>query len=196
MAVTQAGKGALLDAHPSCLGAHRRHRHRGRQRRRARSGPRDLPRHAAVRFHDRVEDAVSEPARALHRRQRPLRRRPQARRAAARRRRARHPAAAHALRSPAGAFRRAIAPASQRARDGVGRDARRRSSRPKRGVALTQAQVIDEVNRACGADGTMVHAAGGLPGDIHKLWRRTPRTTTTRSTATPAWATRSPARSA
>jgi 3D-(3,5/4)-trihydroxycyclohexane-1,2-dione acylhydrolase (decyclizing) len=42
---------------------------------------------------------------------------------------------------------------------------------PKRGVALTQAQVIDEVNRACGAEGTMVHAAGGLPGDVHKLWR-------------------------
>jgi 3D-(3,5/4)-trihydroxycyclohexane-1,2-dione acylhydrolase (decyclizing) len=42
---------------------------------------------------------------------------------------------------------------------------------PKRGVALTQAQVIDEVNRACGADGTMVHSAGGLPGDEHKLWR-------------------------
>jgi len=42
---------------------------------------------------------------------------------------------------------------------------------PKRGVALTQAQVIDEVNRACGSEGTMVHAAGGLPGDVHKLWR-------------------------
>ena len=42
---------------------------------------------------------------------------------------------------------------------------------PKRGVALTQAQVIDEVNHACGADGVMVHAAGGLPGDVHKLWR-------------------------
>jgi 3D-(3,5/4)-trihydroxycyclohexane-1,2-dione acylhydrolase (decyclizing) len=42
---------------------------------------------------------------------------------------------------------------------------------PKRGIALTQAQVIDEVNRACGAAGTMVHAAGGLPGDVHKLWR-------------------------
>lgn len=41
----------------------------------------------------------------------------------------------------------------------------------KRGVPLTQAQVIDEVNRVCGADGTMVHAAGGLPGDVHKLWR-------------------------
>ena len=42
---------------------------------------------------------------------------------------------------------------------------------PKRGVALTQAQVIEEVNRACGADGIMVHSAGGLPGDVHKLWR-------------------------
>ncbi len=41
----------------------------------------------------------------------------------------------------------------------------------RRGVPLTQAQVIDEVNRACGADGTMVHASGGLPGDVHKLWR-------------------------
>ena len=42
---------------------------------------------------------------------------------------------------------------------------------PRRGVALTQAQVIEEVNRACGAGGTMVHSAGGLPGDVHKLWR-------------------------
>ncbi|MBL9200230.1 MAG: 3D-(3,5/4)-trihydroxycyclohexane-1,2-dione acylhydrolase (decyclizing) [Opitutaceae bacterium] len=42
---------------------------------------------------------------------------------------------------------------------------------PKRGVPLTQAQVIDELNRACGADGTVVHASGGIPGDIHKLWR-------------------------
>lgn len=42
---------------------------------------------------------------------------------------------------------------------------------PRRGVPLTQAQVIDEVNRACGTDGTMVHSSGGLPGDVHKLWR-------------------------
>ena len=42
---------------------------------------------------------------------------------------------------------------------------------PKRGVPLTQAQVIDEVNRACGTDGTVIHASGGIPGDIHKLWR-------------------------
>lgn len=42
---------------------------------------------------------------------------------------------------------------------------------PKRGVPLTQAQVIDELNRACGTDGTVIHASGGIPGDIHKLWR-------------------------
>ena len=42
---------------------------------------------------------------------------------------------------------------------------------PKRGVPLTQAQVIDEVNRACGVAGTAVHASGGIPGDIQKLWR-------------------------
>jgi len=42
---------------------------------------------------------------------------------------------------------------------------------PQRGIPITQAQVIDEVNQACGADGTMVHASGGLPGDVHKLWR-------------------------
>lgn len=42
---------------------------------------------------------------------------------------------------------------------------------PRRGVPLTQAQVIEEVNLACSADTTMIHAAGGLPGDLHKLWR-------------------------
>lgn len=41
---------------------------------------------------------------------------------------------------------------------------------PQKG-GLTQAQVIDELNRACGANGTVVHASGGIPGDIHKLWR-------------------------
>ena len=42
---------------------------------------------------------------------------------------------------------------------------------PQRGIPLTQAQVIDELNRACGAAGTVIHASGGIPGDIHKLWR-------------------------
>ncbi len=34
-----------------------------------------------------------------------------------------------------------------------------------------QAQVIAAVNRAAGADGTVVNAAGSMPGDLHKLWR-------------------------
>ncbi len=42
---------------------------------------------------------------------------------------------------------------------------------PKRGVLLTQAQVIDTLNEACGTTGTVIHASGGIPGDIHKLWR-------------------------
>jgi 3D-(3,5/4)-trihydroxycyclohexane-1,2-dione acylhydrolase (decyclizing) len=42
---------------------------------------------------------------------------------------------------------------------------------PHRQYPLTQAQVIDELNQACGTDGTVVHASGGIPGDIHKLWR-------------------------
>jgi 3D-(3,5/4)-trihydroxycyclohexane-1,2-dione acylhydrolase (decyclizing) len=35
----------------------------------------------------------------------------------------------------------------------------------------TDAQVLGAVNRAIGADGTVVCAAGGLPGELHKLWR-------------------------
>ncbi len=35
----------------------------------------------------------------------------------------------------------------------------------------TDAQVLGAVNRACGRDDTVVCAAGGLPGELHKLWR-------------------------
>jgi 3D-(3,5/4)-trihydroxycyclohexane-1,2-dione acylhydrolase (decyclizing) len=35
----------------------------------------------------------------------------------------------------------------------------------------TDAQVLGAVNRALGAGGTIVCAAGGLPGELHKLWR-------------------------
>lgn len=35
----------------------------------------------------------------------------------------------------------------------------------------TDAQVLGAVNRALGANGTVVCAAGGLPGELHKLWR-------------------------
>jgi 3D-(3,5/4)-trihydroxycyclohexane-1,2-dione acylhydrolase (decyclizing) len=35
----------------------------------------------------------------------------------------------------------------------------------------TDAQVVGAVNRAAGAGGVLVCAAGGLPGELHKLWR-------------------------
>jgi 3D-(3,5/4)-trihydroxycyclohexane-1,2-dione acylhydrolase (decyclizing) len=35
----------------------------------------------------------------------------------------------------------------------------------------SDAQVIGAVQRVCGSDATIVHAAGGLPGELHKLWR-------------------------
>jgi 3D-(3,5/4)-trihydroxycyclohexane-1,2-dione acylhydrolase (decyclizing) len=37
----------------------------------------------------------------------------------------------------------------------------------------TDAQVIGAVNRAADPDGVVVCAAGGLPGELHKLWRTT-----------------------
>ena len=39
----------------------------------------------------------------------------------------------------------------------------------------TQAQLIAAVNEAVGAAGTMVNAAGSMPGDLHKLWRSNSR---------------------
>lgn len=36
---------------------------------------------------------------------------------------------------------------------------------------LVQAEVVRIVNDALGSNTTIVHAAGGLPGDLHKLWR-------------------------
>ena len=44
---------------------------------------------------------------------------------------------------------------------------------PKRGSrgAVSDAQVLGAVNRAAGSKHIMVCAAGGLPGELHKLWR-------------------------
>jgi 3D-(3,5/4)-trihydroxycyclohexane-1,2-dione acylhydrolase (decyclizing) len=39
------------------------------------------------------------------------------------------------------------------------------------GGKLTQSRVIRVLNEALGPEATVVHAAGGLPGDLHKLWR-------------------------
>jgi len=39
------------------------------------------------------------------------------------------------------------------------------------GAPLRQAEVIGLLNEVLPANATIVHAAGGLPGDLHKLWR-------------------------
>ncbi len=47
----------------------------------------------------------------------------------------------------------------------------------ERADGLAQTRVIGEVNRAIGDDAVIVAAAGGLPGDLHRLWRsRRPKT--------------------
>ena len=51
-------------------------------------------------------------------------------------------------------------------------DARDHVLRPRHeGGLLHQAEVIRILNEACGPKSVIVHAAGGLPGDLHKLWR-------------------------
>ncbi len=52
-------------------------------------------------------------------------------------------------------------------------DAWRSVVRPPRADrrGLTQPEVIGILREHLGADATIVHAAGGLPGDLHKLWR-------------------------
>ncbi|MGA9866090.1 MAG: 3D-(3,5/4)-trihydroxycyclohexane-1,2-dione acylhydrolase (decyclizing) [Acetobacteraceae bacterium] len=42
---------------------------------------------------------------------------------------------------------------------------------PGNAAVPTDAQVVGAVNRAAGARGIVVCAAGGLPGELHKLWR-------------------------
>jgi 3D-(3,5/4)-trihydroxycyclohexane-1,2-dione acylhydrolase (decyclizing) len=44
---------------------------------------------------------------------------------------------------------------------------------PRGSAPPSDAQVLGAVNRALPANGTMVCAAGGLPGELHKLWRAT-----------------------
>ena len=46
-----------------------------------------------------------------------------------------------------------------------------RSPPPSNLELPTDAQVVGAVNRAAGDDGVVVCAAGGLPGELHKLWR-------------------------
>jgi 3D-(3,5/4)-trihydroxycyclohexane-1,2-dione acylhydrolase (decyclizing) len=49
----------------------------------------------------------------------------------------------------------------------------RATAAPRAGVTPSDAQVLGAVNRAMPANGILVCAAGGLPGELHKLWRAT-----------------------
>lgn len=60
------------------------------------------------------------------------------------------------------------------------------------GHPSSEAQVIGAMNRIVGPAATVVCAAGGLPGELHKLWRAGRRGPTTWSTAFRAWATKLP----
>ncbi len=42
---------------------------------------------------------------------------------------------------------------------------------PTNAALPSDAQVIGAVQRVCGSGATVLHAAGGLPGEMHKLWR-------------------------
>jgi 3D-(3,5/4)-trihydroxycyclohexane-1,2-dione acylhydrolase (decyclizing) len=44
-------------------------------------------------------------------------------------------------------------------------------AKPSADGLIYQSQVIRVLNQFMGPDSTVVHAAGGIPGDIHKLWR-------------------------
>ncbi len=43
--------------------------------------------------------------------------------------------------------------------------------KPPAGARMSQAEVISVLNEALDENSILVHAAGGLPGDLHKLWR-------------------------
>ena len=137
----------------------------------ARGRRRDRRRHALERLHDRVEDRVPGPGRALRQHQRHRVRRGQARRAGGRGRRARGARARCARRS------RASAPPRVDAR---GRGEARASGRPRsRGWSAP----APTAGRCAGGDdrrGQRRRAArpawwstppGSTPGDLHKLWR-------------------------
>ncbi len=51
------------------------------------------------------------------------------------------------------------------------RQAVEQATRPARDRVPSDAEVIGVVNGTCGPTSTVVSAAGGLPGELHKLWR-------------------------
>ena len=139
----------------------------------ARGRPRHRRRHPTFRLHLRLAHPVPEPGRALRRHQRLVAGRLQVRRTAARRRCAGHARRRWARSWPSRGYRtggRLRRPGGD-AEGRVGR-ARWTASVPSRTRRnLTQANVIGMVNAASGPRDVVVCAAGGMPGDLLKLWR-------------------------
>ena len=144
----------------------RRHRLLRRQRRRRGGRRRPRRRHPAAGLHHRLLGALPGPRPPHRRDQRHALRRPQAQRPAAHRRREAR---------PRGALRRSSAtsasptPARLKAEWTAAVDAV--TAAPEGNALPTDMQVIGAVNRAVGEDAIVVCAAGGLPGELHKLWR-------------------------
>ena len=170
---TQAGKGALPWDHPLQLGPLGSVGRERRQRRGARRRPRHRHRDASLRLPDDELVGLAGPRRPLRGDQRGRAGRRQGGCAAARRRRPRDPRGAPG--DPRGARlgrRRAGAPRARRSPGASEWNAEvERVRHLAAEVHVSQPEVIRLVNEAAGEDGVVVCAAGGLPGDLHKLWR-------------------------
>ncbi len=181
---------------PAGVGRDRRDRDQRRERRCGRGRPRHRGRHATDGLHHRLARPVRGRGAARSGERRRLRR-GQAKRAGCGRRRA------SGARSAQGQARRSRGAPAARGQS-IGRwkatwdadwDAATRA--PAGNTLPSDAQVIGAVWRESAENGVVVCAAGGLPGELHRLWRPRARSAaTTSSTASLAWATRSPAASA
>jgi 3D-(3,5/4)-trihydroxycyclohexane-1,2-dione acylhydrolase (decyclizing) len=124
------------------------------------------------------------------------------RREVARRRAGRATRASASTRCPPArrlARRRRLDDRAERARGAWNGATRHRAHRAPQPTRLPyDADVIGAVRDSAprASDDIVVCAAGTLPAELHKLWRTARRAATTWNTATPAWATRSPAASA
>ena len=151
-------------------GRDRRHRDRRGQRARGGSGRDPRRRHAVRGLHHRLLGAVQESRPAVHRRQRAAVRRGQASRA---RRSSATPATAlAALDSALGAWKapRSWSDGAAKAKAEWEATAARYTA-PTNAPAPTDAEVLGALMRAGETSDVVVCAAGGLPGELHKLWR-------------------------
>ena len=194
VAETQAGKGALAFDHPVNLGAIGVTGTSRRQRGRGRGRPGDRRGHAAHRFHNRLARALRQPRLAACPDQRRGLRRRQA--WSGERWSATPRAALEALDKAMGRMARPGAPGREASPVGAHwDDVWRARTAPRRRVGTpSDAQVIGAVWRAAPDDAIVVAASGGLPGELHRLWRvAQPRRLPRGIRLSRPWATRSPA---